>query len=86
MEILPGYIYLVCGACDFTHEAMDHLDEHVNDDGMADKAKGLIDTFSEILSGKAEPPAAKKKTEVVIGWIASTRRQQFSSSDLGRTE
>jgi two-component system chemotaxis sensor kinase CheA len=65
MDILPGYIDLLCGACDFTHEALDYLDEHENDEGMANKAKGLIDTFSKILSGKALPPAAEKKQEVV---------------------
>jgi two-component system chemotaxis sensor kinase CheA len=65
MQIVPGYIDLLCGACDFTHEALDYLDEHLNDEGMADKAKGLIDTFTKILSGEALPPAAAPSKEVV---------------------
>ena len=55
LEILPGYIDLLCGACDFTHDALDCLDKNLNDDGMADKARGLIDTFEKILSGDVLP-------------------------------
>ena len=65
LQIIPGYIDLLCGACDFTHAALDYLDEHLNDDGMADKSKGIIDTFSKVLSGEAVPPAAEKKAEAV---------------------
>ena len=71
MQIVPGYIDLLCGACDFTHEALDYLDEHENDEGMANKAKGLIDTFAKILSGEALPPAAAKKPEVVSETIGA---------------
>jgi len=56
MKILPGYIDLLCGACDFTHEALDYLDKHMDDVGMAEKAQGLIDTYKKILSGEALPP------------------------------
>ena len=56
MQILPGYIDLLCGACDFTHDSLDYLDKHLNDEGMAEKAAGLIDTFQKILSGEAAPP------------------------------
>jgi two-component system chemotaxis sensor kinase CheA len=61
MDIVPGYIDLFCGACDFTHEALDYLDEHLDDEGMLNKAKGLIDTFTKILSGEALPPDAGLK-------------------------
>jgi two-component system chemotaxis sensor kinase CheA len=57
LEILPGYIDLLCEACDFTHSALDYLDEHLDDEGMAEKANGLIDTFHKILSGETLPPA-----------------------------
>jgi len=55
LGIVPGYIDLLCGACDFTHDALDYLDKHLDDEGMADKAKGLIDNFERILSGDALP-------------------------------
>ena len=55
LKIVPGYIDLLCGACDFTHDALDYLDKHLDDEGMADKAKGLIETFKKILSGDALP-------------------------------
>ena len=55
LGIVPGYIDLLCGACDFTHDALDYLDKHLDDEGMADKAKGLIETFEKILSGDALP-------------------------------
>ena len=67
LHILPGYIDLLCGACDFTHEALDYLDKHLDDEGMVEKAKGLIDTFEKILSGEALPPtlAAAEKSEKI---------------------
>lgn len=65
LNILPGYIDLLCGACDFTHEALDYLDKHLDDEGMADKAQVLIETFGKILSGEVQPPTqrAGAKTE-----------------------
>ena len=55
LEVLPEYIDLLCGACDFTHDALDYLDKHLDDEGMADKARGLIDAFEKILSGDVQP-------------------------------
>jgi two-component system chemotaxis sensor kinase CheA len=55
LTIIPGYIDLLCGACDFTHEALDYLDKHLDDEGMGDKAKKLIESFQKILSGEALP-------------------------------
>jgi two-component system chemotaxis sensor kinase CheA len=55
LTIIPGYIDLLCGACDFTHEALDYLDKHLDDEGMGDKAKKLIESFKKILSGGALP-------------------------------
>ena len=50
LKIIPGYIDLLCNACDFTHDALDYLDKHLNDDGMAEKARVLIDTFEKIFT------------------------------------
>ena len=58
LKIVPAYIDLLCSACDFTHEALDYLDKHFDDEGMADKAKGLIDSFQKIFSGEALPAAS----------------------------
>jgi len=66
LTIIPGYIDLLCGACDFTHEALDYLDKHLDDEGMGDKAKKLIESFKKILSGEALPEdtgSEKKKQE-----------------------
>ncbi|UCD66796.1 MAG: chemotaxis protein CheA [Deltaproteobacteria bacterium] len=56
LKIIPGYIDLLCDACDFTHEALDYLDKHLDDEGMEEKAQGLIETFQKILSGETLPP------------------------------
>jgi two-component system chemotaxis sensor kinase CheA len=78
MQILPSYIDLLCGACDFTHEALDYLDEHLDDEGMANKAKELIDTFTKILSGEAVPPAAAspKESKPVAETSAESRHEE----------
>jgi two-component system chemotaxis sensor kinase CheA len=76
MDIVPGYIDLFCGACDFTHEALDYLDEHLDDEGMVNKAKGLIDTFTKILSGEALPPDAGLKEESAGGKIESEDQEE----------
>ncbi|MDX1776007.1 MAG: chemotaxis protein CheA, partial [Desulfobulbales bacterium] len=55
LDIVPGYIDLLCGACDFTHESLDYLDKYLDDEGMAEKAKVLIDNFQQILAGEAPP-------------------------------
>ena len=55
LEVLPEYIDLLCGACDFTHDALDYLDKHLDDDGVADKSRVLIDAFEKILSGDVQP-------------------------------
>jgi len=57
LNIVPAHIDLLCSACDFTHESLDYLDKHLDDEGMADKARGLIDSFQKILSGEALPAA-----------------------------
>lgn len=62
LKIVPGYIDLLCGACDFTHEALDYLDKHLDDEGMAKKAQGLIVTFQKVLSGEALPPTLSAGT------------------------
>jgi two-component system chemotaxis sensor kinase CheA len=86
MQILPGYIDLLCGACDFTHEALDYLDEHLNDDGMADKAKGLIETFSKIMSGEALPPAAESPKEDVSETVEPVEEAQGASPQIDLVE
>ncbi|KPK00550.1 MAG: hypothetical protein AMJ60_00780 [Desulfobacterales bacterium SG8_35] len=78
LTIVPGYIDLLCGACDFTHEALDYLDKHLDDEGMADKAGGLIESFKKILSGEALPPtsASEKKDK------ESTAKNREPESDV----
>lgn len=60
----PDHIDLFCRACDFLKEAMDHVEEHLNDNDLADQADILASEMEQALNeGEGEKPAEDSGTQ-----------------------
>lgn len=53
IKIISSHIDLLCHGCDFFREAIDHVEENLRDDDLADRSNALKETFQEALQ-KAE--------------------------------
>jgi len=59
LQILPAHIDLFCEACDFTLAAVDHVEKHLNDQGMAERAARLVREIEAELAGDRDFSAGR---------------------------
>jgi len=63
IRIIPSHIDLLCKACDFTREAIDYVEQHLNDQGMAEKSTAMKSKFDQAVSGQPTEPTESPAPE-----------------------
>ncbi len=63
LQLSPAHVDVLCQACDFTKEALDYVEIHLNDEGMTVQADKIAAQINALLAPPAPeaPPAAKGK-------------------------
>ncbi len=49
IQMVPEHVDLLCKACDFANEALDYVEEHFNDEGMAEKAEEITSLLRDAI-------------------------------------